>query len=406
MAISGLVGWLGDLSRSGLASQRMYSALIENGPAVTYSWSQKRGLIFISSNAEALAGYSKREWEADFNGVVQQMLDPSDRTILGAAFESLQLHGRPMRATFRMRRRDGSLIWVDHNADCIESNGSDTTIQGTLIDVTARHEVADALELSKVARAESEAKSEFIAATSHELRTPLSSILGFAELLSGGEAPLDARQARYVANIRSAGEHLLAVINDLLDLSKIAADRVELTYEYINVLGAVRDAVAQVTPLSDQKGLAMRVLGDGELTIRADRRRLHQILLNLLSNAVKFTDDGEVKISSDLEDGAAAIRVSDSGLGIPAKSLASVFDEFVQLGSPERSQGGTGLGLPLSRRLARVMGGDITVASRLGRGSTFTLSLPVNDPNQKAMAPSADPSPGGDVGGARLGQPK
>jgi signal transduction histidine kinase len=297
-----------------------------------------------------------------------------------------------MRATLQVRLRDGTLIWVDHHADCIGRAGDDFTVQGTVIDVTARHEVAQAQELSRAARAESEAKSKFLAAMSHELRTPLNSVLGFAQLLEAQPGVrVDKRQARYVANIQSSGEHLLAIINDILDLSKVAAGRVEMANEAVDALAAVQEAVTKMTPMSDQKGLMVSVTAVSEdLTLWADRLRLHQILLNLLSNAVKFTDVGSITITCEIENGVGAIRVSDSGAGIPARSLNSVFDEFTQVGSAGQSHGGTGLGLPLSRRLAQAMGGDVTVASRLGRGSTFTLSLPLYSIEQE---PGSNPVP-------------
>ena len=379
VAVGAVVGWLSDLRRTARPSELMYASLVENGPAMTYVWSRKVGVRFISSNAEAVTGYSKREWESDYTGWAERHLEPPDQEAMAMAFEALRLYGRPIRATLRVRRRDGSLIWVDHNADCIERSGDDITIQGTVIDVTARHEVAEAQEISKAARAESESKSMFLAAMSHELRTPLNSVLGFAQLLEADLGiKVDERQARYVANIQSSGQHLLAVINDILDLSKVAAGRVEMSYEEVDAFGAVREAVAKMMPLCEQKGLTLRVKPVAEsLVLRADRLRLNQILLNLLSNAVKFTDIGSIKVTCEAENGVAAIRVSDSGAGIAAKSLNLVFDEFTQVGSPRQSQGGTGLGLPLSRRLAQAMGGDVTVGSRLGRGSTFTLSLPL-----------------------------
>src|SRR5579859_7752195 len=319
-AIGVLVGWLSDLRREAAASNRMYAALVENGPGMTYVWSSRTGIKFISSNAEAMTGYTAAEWKADYAGVVVRQLDPADHATLAEALETLRQTGKPMRASVRVRRPDGSVIWVDHNADCIERDGDDVTIQGTVIDVTARYEVADALARSRMAQSESETKSRFLASASHELRTPLNSILGFATLLQTNPASvLDSRQARFVANIRSSGEHLLSLINDLLDISRVEVGRIDLNYVEVDLGELVADAIAQVAPLSDQKGLSLRAIPpERPLVVRADRRRLLQILLNLLSNAVKFTESGSVVVTCEVGEDRAAVRVTDTGPGIPA----------------------------------------------------------------------------------------
>lgn len=390
-----LVGRLVDVRNEAAAARGLYASLVEHSPVSTYVWSPKRGVLFISPNIEQLTGRSAAEWRKGFSATLDEHLEPRDRSAMAAALEELLLESRPMRLTIRIRHRDGGTIWADHHAEVVSRSEDDFTIQGTLIDVTARFEVVEARHDSEEARAQARAVSHFFATMSHELRTPLNSILGFTQLLQSPRTSLPDRQARYVSNIRSSGEHLLAVINDVLDLSRLTSGRFELGIEVVSARRSVDEAVAQIQPLSDAKQLMLHVQPGPDVKFFADSRRLHQILLNLLSNSVKYTETGTVTVDFDIEGEFAALRVSDSGIGIPAQSLEMVFEEFTQVRSAALSRGGTGLGLAVSRRLARAMGGDITVASRLGRGSTFTVTLP--------LAPNDDAVEGFAGGASQLG---
>ena len=222
-------------------------------------------------------------------------------------------------------------------------------------------------------------KSEFLATMSHELRTPLNSILGFSQLLESSDfGDLNDRQLRYVDHIHSSGKHLLALINDVLDLSKVEAGQLELAIERVNLEEAVDQCLAKMRPQGDAKRLRLRSEGLSGVAVRADPRRLQQVLLNLLSNAVKFTpEEGEVKVSAGSAGDEVLISVRDNGVGIPTEDLERVFEQFIQLRSGRtRSQEGTGLGLALSRRLLALMGGSIEVHSQIGKGSVFTIRLP------------------------------
>jgi len=242
---------------------------------------------------------------------------------------------------------------------------------GVSVDVTERLAV-------ERARAESEAKSRFLAEMSHELRTPLNSILGFAQLLEQpAYGELTERQRRYVDNILSSGRHLLSLVNDVLDISKVASGRLQLQAERLDLAVLVREVTAELEPLAAAKRLRMRV-DSIALTAFGDSRATRQILLNLLSNAIKFTPEGgRVAVAlrrtprSDL-----AVTVTDSGPGIPREMRKLVFDEFAQINLSTHRQAGTGLGLFLSRHLARAMGGEVALTSRTGKGCTFTLRLP------------------------------
>jgi signal transduction histidine kinase len=224
-------------------------------------------------------------------------------------------------------------------------------------------------------------KSEFLANMSHELRTPLNAIIGFSEVL--GErmfGELNDKQAEYVEDILSSGRHLLALINDILDLSKIEAGRMELELSRFDLPAAIGGAVILVRERATRHGLALDVSVDDRLgPFVGDERKIRQVLLNLLSNAVKFTPEGgRVQVRAAPADGGVEISVSDTGIGIAPEDQEAVFQEFRQVGTDyARKREGTGLGLALARRFIALHGGRIWVKSRLGEGSTFTFSLPV-----------------------------
>lgn len=233
-------------------------------------------------------------------------------------------------------------------------------------------------------------KNQFLANMSHELRTPLNSIIGFSKLLlKGVDGELTEDQRRDLLIIQESGQHLLRLINDVLDLSKINAGKLQLTYEMVELPFLIQEVVSAATALLQDKSVRLIVELPEQLPIiEADARRLRQILFNLLSNAIKFTERGKITVAvqpiqslspyTDLTAELIQIRVSDTGIGIPAERMADIFQEFTQVdGSSTRRFGGAGLGLPITRRLVELHGGDIWVDSRLGVGSTFTIILPV-----------------------------
>jgi signal transduction histidine kinase len=233
-------------------------------------------------------------------------------------------------------------------------------------------------------------KTAFLASMSHELRTPLSAILGFADLLmTSPKEQLSPRARESLERIKRNGEHLLGLINDVLDLAKAEAGRVEVRLAPVNISQLARACVAEVDSLRTGKDLKLVAdVGDTPLEALTDAQRVRQILLNLLSNAIKFTDVGEVVLTVRATPDEARISVRDSGIGISPHAMKELFQEFHQLEAGDgRRYDGTGVGLALSRRLARALGGDIEVRSRLGEGSTFTLVLP------RAAAHPAEPPP-------------
>jgi PAS domain S-box-containing protein len=253
----------------------------------------------------------------------------------------------------------------------------------------ALHSLNDALtersaELERQRAAADEAnqaKSNFLAVMSHELRTPLNAIGGYVQLLEMGvHGPVTAPQREALSRIDRSQRHLLRLVNDVLNLTRIEAGRVDYTLERVPLADVVRSALPMIEPQIAAKGLRLSVSVPPELVVRADREKAQQILLNLLTNSVKFTDaGGQVTVDAVADAPAPAevlLRVADTGIGIPAEMLSSIFEPFVQVDAGwTRTTEGSGLGLAISRDLARGMGGDLTAESAVGRGSTFTVVL-------------------------------
>ena len=221
-------------------------------------------------------------------------------------------------------------------------------------------------------------KSDFLATMSHELRTPLNAIIGFSEVLHEqmfGE--LNERQLAYVEDVLEAGRHLLSLINDVLDLAKIEAGRMELELSRVAIPDVLGSAVSMHSERASRSGIELTLVTEPEeLTITADERRLRQVVFNLISNAVKFTPrDGRIDVSARLDDGEVEIAVADTGPGIPAEEFETIFEEFEQMSDGKQADG-TGLGLPLSRKLVELHGGRLWVESEVDRGSTFRFTLP------------------------------
>jgi PAS domain S-box-containing protein len=260
-------------------------------------------------------------------------------------------------------------IWVEARyTPTLDADGVVIGMSGIAADISDRIK-------GERAREESDAKSRLVAVVNHEVRTPLNSILGFTELLlSDRVGPLNEKQRRYASNVEAAGRHLLALVNDSLDLSRIAAGKMDMEIFELELAPILDQAAGQIQPLVDSRGLEIRVDAGGRPWVRADRRRLLQVLWNLLSNAIRHTPTGGViTITAKAGRTTVEISVTDTGIGIAPDQIERIFEEYAQV---EGQADGTGLGLPVSRRLSKLMDGDITVVSEVGVGSTFTMTLP------------------------------
>ncbi|MFO1435305.1 MAG: ATP-binding protein [Gammaproteobacteria bacterium] len=300
---------------------------------------------------------------------------------------------------YRIRRNDGLYrIFNVRGAPVRDASGAVREWVGTCDDVTDEREAARALQIAhdelehkvaertrrlRVANAKlrelDRLKSEFLATMSHELRTPLNSIIGFTHIIREGLAgPINDEQKKQLGMVSNSASHLLSLINDLLDLSRIESGRMEIANGEVDCAAVIAEVKQTLEPLIATKGLTMETLVEpGVSMVSTDRKKLFQILLNLANNAVKFTERGKVSIHVIENQSTLIFDVTDSGIGIKPENMPLLFEAFRQIeGSARRRYEGTGLGLHLSLRLAHLLGGDIRVRSEYGSGSTFTLILP------------------------------
>jgi PAS domain S-box-containing protein len=369
-------------------SEREIEDFLENA-AEGIHWAATDGTILWANAAELeLLGYAREEYVgrhiAEFHA--DQSVIAEMRQRLGQQ-ETL----RDFPATLRCK--DGSVKHVLINSNVLFRDGEFVHTRCFTHDVTALERAAAERErllaLEQAARADAEAasraKSEFLAVMSHELRTPLNAIGGYVQLIEMGvHGSVNEAQRAALGRVQRSQRHLLALINDLLNLARVESGRVDYALEEIPLAPLLADVTAMVEPLLWRDALTCEVAADdggAALAVLADREKLQQILLNLLSNAGKFTPAGghvtvRAEASGDAPD-QVRIQVRDTGIGIPVGKLESIFEPFVQLAvRPANAQGGVGLGLAISRDLARGMGGELTAASAPREGATFTLTLP------------------------------
>ncbi len=361
------------------------------------------GKLFWSERIAPLFGYPEGELETTYGNFLNAV-HPDDRELLSAAVADCIEKGTLYRIEHRCVWPDGTVRWLLETGNVTrDSSGAPQRMLGLVQDVTARKQAEfDLIRSREEAQRANRAKSEFLSLMSHELRTPLNAILGFGQLLEM-DAALDATQSDYVREMTAAGRHLLALINEVLDLSRIETGRMDLSKERTDCAALVRECIALVEPLAVARGIRLEQGRFPDAAVLADHVRLKQVLMNLLSNAVKYNRPaGLVAVEVETADGAVRISVRDEGRGIPADRLDELFVPFNRLGAEKSEIEGTGIGLTISKRLIELMDGRIGVESEMGVGSRFWIEVPLaegrnlkagGEPGPAAVRPSA-PSAG------------
>jgi len=384
------------LFAAGRRERQYFEVLVRNSPVAIVVLDVEHRVLSCNPAFETLYGYAQSE-------VVGKNLDdlittPETRaeavayTVQAADHQTVQGIGQ-------RRRKDGTMVDVEVLAVPVVVDGERTGMMGLY------HDVTELLSARKVAEAANSAKSQFLASMSHELRTPLNAIIGYSEMLE--EEAAEAGHDSYVPDlqkIRSAGRHLLALINDVLDLSKIEAGKMELHLETFEIRPAIDAVAATVAPLIEKNGntLALDLAPDIGV-MRADVTRVRQVLFNLLSNASKFTERGTITLRAHRESAGGGDRivlsVADTGIGMTPEQLGRLFQAFSQAEASTSSKyGGTGLGLAISRKFCEMMGGEIAVASTPGQGTSFTVRLPAEVRDQREPVLAEVPVPAGEAG--------
>ena len=377
-------------------SEERYRRLAENAPDIIYkiNLAPEPGLEYVSPAVTAITGYGPTEFYTN-PGLLMEAVGPDDRGLMEAILAGARPFDKPL--IIRLRRKDGALIWTEHHmASISDASGNLVAIEGIGRDITERKKAESLRAAKETAEAATRAKSAFLSNMSHEIRTPLNAILGFARLLSS-DPLLTPRQRKEVATIDRAGEHLLSLVNNILDLSKIEATRIDLNPAVFCLHDLMENLVEAFRLLADQKGLQLILDRDESVPrhVMADKGKLQQIFDNLLANAVKFTTRGSIAMRVSAEttaEGPGDVRlivaIEDSGPGIPEDELERIFGFFEQADAGMAS-GGTGLGLAISRKLARMMGGDLTVSSEAGKGSLFRFEAVVRPAEADTMEKKA-----------------
>ncbi len=381
-----------------------------------WDWDLRTARVYYSPVWMEILGYREGELQQEFNTWAENVHPDDFPGALAAVSGHIEGSIPVYQHTHRMRHKDGRWVWVEARGKCVRNRaGKPYRITGTLTDISARKQEEEALQKAKeAADAANRAKSEFLANMSHELRTPLNAILGFTQVMSG-DSSLKAEHQKNLAIINRAGSHLLELINDILEMSKIEAGRTALKESSFDLISLL-DTLREILKLKAQdKGLALifEIGASVPQFVRADEGRLRQVLLNILGNAIKFTPAGRVTLrvraghgepgsepncpspisqsevpnpQSEVPNPQSKIQnpkskitfeIEDTGPGIAPEEFDKLFESFGQTETGRKSQQGTGLGLPISQKFVRLMGGEIRVSSALGEGSTFTFDVTV-----------------------------
>jgi len=362
------------------ASGELWKRALESTGDGVWDWNLQAGVETYSPQCKALYGYSDDEL-ADDPKALDRLTHPDDVERMRRDREDHFAGRTPVYVNeHRILCKDGQWKWILSRGVIIgrDTEGRPLRMIGTHTDITAAKQ-ADALRFERDrAAAASQAQSQFLSRVSHELRTPLNAILGFAQLLQLDPAA-SPRQRGWIEHVLASGQHLLALMNDILDISSVQTGELPMTIESLPLRAVVEETWAMLAGAAHEAGVTVidEVPPDISLTVRADRRRLKQIVSNLLSNAIKYNRAGGwVRLRATAAADRVELAVADSGSGIDAAQRARLFQPFERLGAQTGPVAGTGLGLALSRQLAEAMGGSIEVESTPGVGSTFRVRLP------------------------------
>ena len=361
-----------------IRSETKYRSLFEKSNDAIMIHDLNGRILEANDRACEMFGHSEKELKQ--KSIMDLTLE-EDRVEIKSRIGRIKTEGY-CRKESRMFRSDGSLIYVDVSASFLQAQQN--MIQTVGRDITDRVRTEAVMISAKIeAETASRTKSEFLANMSHELRTPLNSIIGFSDvMLDGLTGELGPKQKNYMKHISNSGHHLLNLINDILDISKVEAGKMELQIDSLNMKTAIDDIVAMTQTLTSRKNISVNVdVQENMPMLKADRSKLKQIMYNLMGNAIKFTDnDGKITILAKVKDKKILVSIIDNGIGISTGDQKKLFKPFSQIDSAiSRSYQGTGLGLALVRELIELHGGNICVESEVGKGSNFTFELPIGD---------------------------
>jgi PAS domain S-box-containing protein len=372
-----------ELESQASADRERLALIARHVPGVLYQFMQSADgqlgwFSYVSERCEAIFGVAPGELTADASALLRRV-HPEWRERLRTSLAISARRVAQWRMEFPIRRRDGADRWLLGASSPQRQSDGSTAWFGYIADVTDLRELEASSRDKAAAEAASRAKTEFLSRMSHELRTPLNAVLGFAQLLElSPTPPLADAHRRPVQLIREAGEHLLTMIGDLLDLTRIESGHLHLQIERVVLAPLADECVALMQAQAAGARVSVKGAIEAGLAVRADRTRLKQVLLNLLSNGVKYNRAGGAVTLRARSDGACAvIEVSDTGVGIAAEHLARVFEPFQRGAHGQSSIEGTGIGLAVSKSLVELMGGSIDVQSAPGKGSLFTVRLPL-----------------------------
>jgi PAS domain S-box-containing protein len=378
-------------------SEERYHLLFDSNPHPVWVYDLKTlAILDVNPSAVQNYGYSQEEF---LSLTIKDIRPPEDvPALLESAAKSML--GTETAGVWKHRKKDGALIHVEITSRPLVYDGRDARLV-VATDVSVRKRAEEALVRAKEeAERTSQFKDQFLSTMSHELRTPLNAVLGFSDLLADERyGPLNEKQRRYIDHIHTGGKHLLTLISDILDLSKIEAGRMELAMETLSVQDAFAEVVSVMQPLADRKSHGLTSSCEPGLAVRADATRLKQVLMNLLGNAIKFTPSGgRIELAARMDGGNICMEVRDTGPGIPLDEQERIFEAFYRLRESGKKTEGTGLGLAITQRLVELHGSDLKLKSQPGQGSCFYFSLSSAGPTRRSAARKTE-------SGCRSGRP-